>query len=107
MMGNPLALLGLLAVAIPIVIHLLGRYQSRVERFPTLQFIGFARLTPRTRLRLSDWKLLLVRMGVVIAAALALTQPGCSSSSGASSQAVTRVVIVDTSASMFRLTPSG
>jgi hypothetical protein len=106
-MGNPLALLGLLAVIVPIIIHLLGRYQSRVERFPTLQFIGFARLTPRSRLRLSDWKLLLVRMAVVIVAALALTQPGCSSGPEDFAQMVTRVVIVDTSASMFRLTPSG
>ena len=107
MMGNPLALLGLLAVAVPIIIHLLGRYQSRVEKFPSLQFIGYSRQTPTSRLRINDWKLLLVRMAIVIVAALALTQPSCSSNARDASQLVTRVVIVDTSASMFRLTPSG
>jgi hypothetical protein len=106
-MGSPLALLGLLAVAVPIIIHLLGRYQSRVEKFPSLQFIGYSRQTPTSRLRINDWKLLLVRMAIVVVAALALTQPGCSPSTRDTSQVVTRVVIVDTSASMFRLTPSG
>ena len=106
-MGSPLALLGLLAVAVPIIIHLLGRYQQRVEKFPTLQFIGHSRQTPTSRLRISDWRLLLVRIAIVTAAVLALTQPSCSSRSADDSTTVTRVVIVDTSASMRRVTPSG
>jgi hypothetical protein len=106
-MGSPLALLGLLAVAVPIIIHLLGRYQQRVEKFPTLQFIGYSRQTPTSRKRISDWPLLLVRIAIVSAAVLALTQPSCSSRPADDSNGVTRVVIVDTSASMRRVTPSG
>ena len=106
-MGSPLALLGLLAVAVPIIIHLLGRYRQRIEKFPTLQFIGNSRQTPTSRLRISDWQLLMVRIAIVVTAVLALTQPGCSSRSADTSTIPTRVVIVDTSSSMFRLTPSG
>jgi hypothetical protein len=107
MMANPIALLGLIAVAIPIVIHLLARHHSRIERFPTLRFISISRLSPTSRRRISDLLLLLVRMGIVAVAALALTQPSLSSRPTDASRVVTRVVIVDTSASMSRLTPAG
>ena len=106
-MANPIALLGLLALAIPIIIHLLGRHQSRVERFPTLRFIGMSRLNPTSRRRISDLLLLLVRMAIVAVAVLALAQPSFTSSRDDSARTTTRVVIVDTSASMRALTASG
>lgn len=103
MIGAPLALLGLLAVAVPIIIHLLGRHRSRVERFPTLRFIGHSRLNPTSRRRVSDWLLLLVRVGIVAVAALALSQPWVAWAgrvpNDPSVGAVTRVTIIDTSAS--------
>ena len=106
-MGSPFALLGLLAVAVPVIIHLLGRYQQRIEKFPTLQFIGYSRQSPTSRLKITDWKLLLVRIAIVVVAVLALTQPSCVPRSADDSTIPTRVVIVDTSASMSRVTPSG
>lgn len=99
MIANPIALLGLLAIAVPILIHLLGRHQSRIERFPTLRFIGVSRLVPTRRRRISDWLLLLVRCAIVAFAALALSQPVFTRTSTAPSQ-VTRVTIVDTSLSV-------
>jgi hypothetical protein len=107
MMGNPFALLGLLAITIPVIIHLLGRHQSRIERFPTLRFIGTSRLNPTRRKQLSDLLLLLLRVAIVAIAAVALTQPSCSSRGSDSSPTINRVVIVDTSASMRRLTAAG
>jgi hypothetical protein len=104
--GNPLALLGLLAVAVPILIHLLGRHQSRIERFPTLRFIGTSRLNPTRRRRISDWPLLLVRMAIVALAALALSQPVLRQRPATATE-LTRAIILDTSASMYRLTPAG
>jgi hypothetical protein len=101
MIGNPLALLGLLAVGVPILIHLLGRYRSRVERFPTLRFIGASRLNPTTRRRINDRPLLLVRMAIVAAAAIALSQPRFRTGD-AGPIATSRVIIVDTSASVAR-----
>jgi hypothetical protein len=105
-MSNPLALLGLLAVVVPILIHLLGRQQSRVERFPTLRFIGTSRLNPTARRRISDWPLLLIRIAIIASAAIALTQPVAWPRSALTTE-VSRAVIVDTSASMYRVTAAG
>jgi hypothetical protein len=99
MIGNPLALLGLVAVGLPILIHLLGRYRSRIERFPTLRFIGASRLNPTRRRRINDWPLLLVRIGIVALAAIALSQPRFRLGD-AGPVATSRVVILDTSASV-------
>lgn len=111
MIGSPLALLGLLAVGVPIIIHLLGRHQSRVQRFPTLRFISPSRLVPTRRRRLSDIPLLLVRCAIVAVAALALSQPyfNCAgrTPAGSSSSTVSRAIIVDTSASMRRAAGAG
>ena len=100
-MSNPWALLGLLGIAVPIVIHLLGRHRSRIEKFPTLRFIGTSRLNPTKRRRISDWPLLLVRIAIIAAAAFALSQPLFHHSASSASD-LTRVVIVDTSASVSR-----
>lgn len=106
MIGNPVALLGLLAVLVPVIIHLLGRHRSRVQRFPTLRFITSSRLIPTRRRRLSDIPLLLVRCAIIAAAAIGSSQPYLAcfgrapSSSGPST--INRAIIVDTSLSMRR-----
>lgn len=110
MIGAPLALLGLLAVAVPVIIHLLGRHQSRVIRFPTLRFIPLSRLEPTRRKRISDWPLLLVRMAIVALGAVALSQPyfACANRSGNAAPATpSRVIVIDTSASMRRPVATG
>ena len=106
MIGNPVALLGLLAVLVPVIIHLLGRHRSRVQRFPTLRFITPSRLIPTRRRRLSDIPLLLVRCAIIAAAAIGSSQPYLAcfgrapSSSGPST--INRAIIIDTSLSMRR-----
>jgi len=104
---NPLAWAGLALVALPILIHLLGQGRARRQLFPTLRFFGTPRPLPTRRTRLHDITLLLVRTAIVAAAVVALAQPRFVTRSvrNSSDRAVARAVIVDTSASMLRLTP--
>jgi len=99
---QPVALAGLLALAIPVLIHLLGRGRAKQLRFPTLRFVEQSRLLPTRRTRLHDRLLLCVRMAIVGAAALALAQPLWTTARRTQSfrSSIARVVIVDTSASV-------
>jgi hypothetical protein len=101
---NPWAWLGAMGIALPILIHLLGRGHANVLRFPTLRFIEVSRLLPTKRSRIQDPWLLVVRVATVACAALALTQPLLLT--GARRQTfdrgLGRAVIVDTSASIRR-----
>lgn len=106
---NPWAWLGLLTIAVPVLIHLLTRRTARVQRFPTLRFLGESTQTAARRLRLHDPLLLAVRILILVAATAALAQPyfdtpGRQSRSG---RTIARAIIVDTSASMQRATPAG
>ena len=104
MFQNPWAWLGLLALAGPIVAHLLARRPARRQPFPHLRFLPAAALKPVRRDRLADIALLLVRSAVVAAAVVALTQPLWLTADRARDLGaqIARAVIVDTSASMQR-----
>lgn len=71
----PLALVGAGLVALPILIHWLGRGRSRVVRFPSLRFINPSRVPPLTRARIEDAGLLALRAATITLAAIALAQP--------------------------------
>lgn len=105
---NSAALIGLVALGIPVLVHLFGRRVAKRQRFPSLRLLLDARATPATRSRPSDVLLLILRCGVVLAAVLALAQPRWSSPERARNASVPiRLVVVDTSASMRRLTSDG
>ena len=105
---NPAALLGLVALAIPILVHLFGRRIAKRQRFPSLRLLLDARATPATRSRPSDWLLLILRCGVVLAAVLGLAQPRwLKGDRMRDASAPVRLILVDTSASMKRLTSDG
>ena len=99
---NPWAWLGLLTLALPVLIHLLGRGHARVLPFPSLRFLERSRLLPTRRTRLHDIPLLLVRLAILLAAVAALGQPLFRSSDRARAvaQTLARAIIVDTSFSM-------
>jgi hypothetical protein len=101
---NPWALVGLLAVAGPIAAHLLGRRQARRLAFPNLRFLPATVPSPVSRDRISDVALLVLRIAIVAAAAIALAQPVWVSPDRARQlgNQLARAVIVDTSASMSR-----
>ncbi len=106
---NPWALLGILALGVPILIHLLGRSSARITRFPTLRFVQASRLMATRRTRLSDLGLLAVRMGIIAAAVAALAMPLLLTAERQreGGRSVARVIIVDTSESMRRPAPDG
>jgi hypothetical protein len=102
---EPAALIGLLALAGPLLIHLLRRQRAQRVRFPSLRFVRPTR-TAAVRLRVpSDGWLLALRLAIVAAAAIALAQPLVMSSDRqqAWNARLARAVVIDTSASMAPL----
>jgi hypothetical protein len=72
---NPIALIGLSLLALPVLIHLLRAHRAERIPFPSLRFVHASRAAA-VRLRLpSDWRLLCVRLAIVAAAVLAAAQP--------------------------------
>jgi|CXWL01.1.fsa_nt_gi hypothetical protein len=106
---RPWAWLGAATILLPILIHLLGRGQSRTHRFPSLRFIDPSRLLPAQRNRLQDLLLLLVRVAVLLLGVIALAQPRMRGSEGLSAAGggVTRAIVIDTSVSMGRIASGG
>lgn len=107
--GNPLALIGLAAVAVPLLIHLLVAARARRIAFPTLRFLPEAVPVALRARRIADRWLLLVRCLIVALGAVALAQPWLvrGGDRGDGTAAVPLAVVVDASDSMTRSTPEG
>jgi hypothetical protein len=98
----PLYLLGTLAAALPIIIHLLVKQKRRAIPFSTLRFLRLAQLQRQGRRRLRELLLLLLRVLVCLLIAFALARPVLSHAPGflARFTNVAAVLIVDNSYSM-------
>lgn len=102
---TPLFLLGGLAVALPVVFHLIRRTTRERTRFSSLMFLQPTppRLTRRSRIE--DWLLLLLRCLVLALLAFGFARPflkGPQAAEPVASAARPRVILLDTSASMQR-----
>jgi len=98
---NPFFLFGLVAAAIPILIHLLTRRKPSEVMFPSLEFLSEVNQNEIRRLRLKQWLLLALRTLAVVAIALAMARPALEGTVGRGSRAATTVVaLVDQSGSM-------
>ncbi|MDQ6611837.1 MAG: BatA domain-containing protein, partial [Gemmatimonadota bacterium] len=106
---NAWAFVGMSALVLPLLIHLLSRKRASVQKFPSLRFLTASRLLPTRSPRLSDIWLLLVRVAILSAAVLALAQPFFVSTARqqAFNSTITRAIVVDTSASMQRRGANG
>ena len=102
----PWALVGLLAVAAPVLVHWLARHHAQRLRFPTIQFLVRTSPVSVRRYRLRDGRLLMVRMAIIVAAVLALAQPVWVRP-GAPAAQPARAVVLDTSASLRRTLADG
>lgn len=71
----PFMLIGALALAVPIAIHLIGRQRARVVKFAALDFLMATKRKTARRLRLRERLLLLVRALACLAVAVALAKP--------------------------------
>ncbi|MEZ6092063.1 MAG: BatA domain-containing protein [Pirellulaceae bacterium] len=100
----PLYALGALAIALPIVFHLIRRRPKAEAQFSSLMFLSPSppRLTRKSRL--DQWPLLLLRALAIALIALAFARPFWRSSASRPLDAIGRrvVVLLDTSGSMRR-----
>lgn len=72
---NPLLLLGLLAAAIPIVLHLLNLQRLKTVEFSTLKFLKELQKTKIRRLKIRQLLLLILRTLLIICLVLAFARP--------------------------------
>lgn len=99
---NPLALFGLIAASIPVIIHLLNLRKLKTVEFSTLRFLKELQKTKIRRLKLKQLLLLLLRTLIIIFAVLALSRPATESTLpfiGSFAQTST-IIIIDNSFSM-------
>jgi hypothetical protein len=100
----PLFALGFLAVAAPILFHLIRRRPKGEVPFSSVMFLTPSPPPPSSRRRLDQLLLLLLRAGALVLLGLAFMRPffrlDASADSGGPSRRV--VVLIDTSASMKR-----
>jgi hypothetical protein len=92
----------MLAVALPVLIHLLGRRKRRTVGFATLRFLERAAARASARWRLRRLLLLLARMLAIAALVALFAGPGWQSAEEGAAQL--KVLVVDTSLSMSAAT---
>ncbi|MEW6322030.1 MAG: BatA domain-containing protein [Acidobacteriota bacterium] len=99
---SPLFLLGLAALAVPVLIHLIQRERKRVVEFPSLMFLRRIPYQSVRRRRIHHWALLLLRLAVLALVVTAFARPFFRSGALAAASGGARevVVLVDRSYSM-------
>ena len=97
---NPLILTGLLAISIPIIIHLLNLSKVRKVEFSTLRFLKELQKSKMKRIKLRQLLLLALRIMTIIFLVLAFADPVLKSSSGNYAGKSSAVVIFDNSLCM-------
>jgi len=95
---SPLFLLGALAAAVPVVLHLLKREPETRVRFSAVHLLRRAPVEQSSRRRLRELLLLALRVAALLLLAFAFARPFLTSSLAASG--ATTVVALDTSLSM-------
>ncbi len=101
--GQPLALLGGLAVGLPIIAHMAYRRVSEKRLFPSLRFLTPTSIPRSGKKRPSDWPLLLLRVLLFVVIMMILADPYWSDEKGdvpANSNREKRIHLVDCSISM-------
>jgi hypothetical protein len=71
----PFFLWGLLALAAPLLLHLLNRKRSRRHVFPSIRFLQISQLPREGRKQLRDWILLLCRMIIFACLVITMARP--------------------------------
>ena len=99
---NPLALLGLVAAGIPVLLHLLNLRRLKTVEFSTLRFLQELQQTRVRRLRVRQILLLILRTLLVIFAVLAFARPTIETRLPllSSAERSSVVILIDNSASM-------
>ena len=98
----PLLKLGLIAVIVPILIHLLNRRKIQPVTWAAMKYLQISIDQNRRRLRVEDVLLLVLRCALLALIAVTLSRPtlGCAQHSLGASHEITAVIILDNSYSM-------
>lgn len=98
----PAFLLGAMAVAVPVILHLRHRESNQPLRFPSLMFLERLSVRSTQRQRITDWPLLLLRAGALVLLALAFARPffGHAETTAASGRDRAVALLLDRSLSM-------
>ncbi len=107
---NPFFLLAILAVGLPLLLHLLKLRKAKKLSFSTLQFFKALEQTTLRRVEIKRWLLLMLRMLSLACLAIALARPFIPPNSfGIANQnaSVVHAIIIDNSPSMSRIGPQG
>jgi hypothetical protein len=100
---HPAFLLGTLATAVPVVIHLIYRRRALVHHFPAVRFLLLADKRTARKFRLHQWLLLALRVLAILLLALVLARPhliGEDVHAAATFPAQATIILVDNSLSM-------
>ena len=95
---NPLFLIGLSIVSIPIIIHILSRKKPRKIEFSYLKFLEIAARRAIKKFRLRQYLLLLIRCLIIILISLIFARPVIRYIS--SSENIETILLIDNSYSM-------
>ena len=107
---NPAVLIGLLAAAIPVIIHLLNLRKLKRIEFSTLTFLKELQKNKIRKIKIKQWLLLVLRVFIVLFIVMAFARPalrGLSIAGTTSAAKTTAVFIVDNSFSMSVLGQNG
>ncbi|WP_445666739.1 BatA domain-containing protein [Fodinibius sp. AD559] len=107
---NPLFLVGLLAVTLPVIIHLINLKRPQKVAFSTLSFFNELRKSTIRRIRIKQYLLLALRTLAVLFLALALARPFLPptiTGSASSGESRSVAILIDNSASMSRIGTNG
>jgi len=100
---SPLFFVGLAAIAVPVLVHLIQRERKRVIEFPSLMFVRRIPYQSVRRRRIRHWFLLLMRAAAIALIVAAFTRPffqqGAAAAAAASGDREV-VLLIDQSASM-------
>src|SRR6056297_250180 len=72
---NPFFLLGILAVAVPVIIHLINLRRPQRVQFSTLSFLNELKKSTIRKIRIKQYLLMTLRALAVLFLALALARP--------------------------------
>ncbi len=99
---SPWFLAGLLAIAVPVIVHLIQRDRKRVVQFPSLMFLERIPFRSMRRQTIRNWPLFLIRLAAIVLLALAFSRPFLSRGGGDAGLGgpIERVVLLDRSYSL-------
>ncbi|HVY55332.1 MAG TPA: BatA domain-containing protein [Thermodesulfobacteriota bacterium] len=98
---NPLFLIGLAAVALPVIAHLISRKSGVTKRFPAVRFLIASQGDASARSRLKDLLLLLLRAALIALLVLVFAKPALFTYAPAgASDPKSLAIVVDNSFSM-------